>query len=130
MKSASKLKGLIQWNRTYLAIENREETGGDGVVLQKALFLGNNISTLWYHIHSHFDIYETQCNTQGIETHHHVRLQENAVAKKKKKGMQLEGQMKLMMLMTHPQAPQPFTPKAILHAAAQFVVCDDHVSKG
>ena len=102
VKSASKLKGLIQWNKTYLAIENREEAGGNGVALQKAFFLGNNISMLRYHICSHFDVYETRYNTQGIETHHHVRPQKNAVAKKKKKGVQLEGQMMLMMLVTHP----------------------------
>jgi hypothetical protein len=50
-------------------------------------------------------------------------LNANAKGKKKGKQMTLDG------VVLKVDVPKEFTPQRILHAVAQFVVCDDQVSQ-
>ena len=101
-----------------------EAAGEDPIALRKAFFLGNNVSTLRYHIRSHFTIYQERCRKDGIEIHQRA-IPEDTKVTKRGHGEQttLDG------AMVRPRGPQTFTQLAILRAVAQFIVCDDQVSE-
>lgn len=113
----------------YLLTCNRE----DQAFIQKhsmraALMKGNYVSSLRYHIRSHhFDVYQRRCVEAGIEMHHRAVPPELLSPKPAKKtgGTQTTLDAALAKVVV----PKEFSKTTLLRAVAQFVVCDNQVSR-
>jgi hypothetical protein len=95
---------------------------------QRAFLTGHN-STCRYHLRGHWDVYKAACGKASLALHHHAMPRniwealvnrEKAKDNEKKKGQQT-------LSLTKITGPKEFTRGGILHAVAQFVVCDDQV---
>ena len=87
---------------------------------RRAFHVGSN-SLCRQHIRSHYDIYKTRCNEQGLKAHHHAIPQEML-----KKEMRM-GQQTLAEAFQKVLKLKEFSREAVVRAVGQFVVCDDQV---
>jgi hypothetical protein len=90
---------------------------------RKVFHLGSN-SSCCQHICGHYKFYQTKCKELGITEHHYaipcelLDLQSNGLKGK---------QMKIDGLFQKVEKKQEFSRDSVLHAVAEFIVCDDHV---
>jgi hypothetical protein len=107
--------------------EDKELIGKHGK--QKAFLTGGN-SSCCHHVCTHFDIYKQKCTAAGLTVHHHTiprsvwtRILAEKEGRKPKVQQTLDASLKTK------ERPQEFTREGILHAIAQFVVCDNQVCR-
>ena len=86
---------------------------------------GSN-SICQYHAWSHWEIYKEKCSQANLTLHHHAvphDLWAEIMKKPKKKGK--GGQQTLILPKV--VGPKEYIQDDVLHAVAQFMVCDDQV---
>jgi hypothetical protein len=105
-------------NRDNLKINNPEE-------LRKCFFLGGN-STLRQHCRKHYEIYKQKCEAANIPMNHHAIPPKIAEALARSERERSQTTLDSIVI-NRPDAA--FTRDGILHAVAQFVACDDQVSR-
>lgn len=94
------------------------------VGLCKCFLTGGN-STLRQHCRKHYELYKKRCKEAGIPVNYHVIPPK--IAQVQEKGNREKSQTKLDdMLVNRSEA---FTREGTLHSVAQFVACDDQVSR-
>ena len=91
---------------------------------RKAFHVGSN-SSCRQHIRSHYELYREWCLEQEIQEHHHsvprALLKQRDAAKMKGQQQNLDG------IVQKQSRVKEFSRRNVLHAVAEFVVCDDQV---
>lgn len=92
---------------------------------RSAFFTGGN-STCRAHIRSHYNEYKERCKEKDIPENHHA-IPREILKKMEEEKSTGKKQGKIDNIFDKSTAPQEFTREGVLHAVAQFVVCDDQV---
>ena len=105
--------------------EDKELIGKHGK--RKAFLTGGN-SSCHHHVRTHFDIYKQKCTAAGLTVHHHAiphsvwtRILTVKEGRKPKVQQTLDASLKTK------ERPKEFTCEGILHAIAQFIICNNQV---
>jgi hypothetical protein len=94
---------------------------GDG--LQKCFLVGSN-STLCQHYRQHYELYKERCDEANIPVNHRA-----IPPKIVQMGRKDSTQTTLDDRVVNVNWPENFKHKGLLHAMAQFIACNDQVSR-
>ena len=95
----------------------------------RAAFITGRNSTCRYHVRKHYNVYSTRCKEARIAEHHWA-VDRNVweMMQAKATGKTGKTQTKIDAMFGKGSLPKEFTRDGILHAVAQFIICDDQVS--
>ena len=110
------------WELT-MCRESEGRLASDGK-LQKAFLTGGN-STCHTHICQHYDLYKKRCKKKNILENHHALPRSLYKKLEEEKGHISATQPKIVEMLEPAPRPQQFSRDMLLHAEAQFIVCDD-----
>jgi hypothetical protein len=92
---------------------------------RKAFHVGSN-SSCRQHIRSHYELYRERCLKQEIQENHHSVPR--AILKQRDAALKMKGpQQNLDGIVQKQSRVKEFSRRNVLHAVAEFVVCDDQV---
>jgi hypothetical protein len=111
----------IKKRNSQMYRENKLLKGGK----RSAFFTGGN-STCRTHIRGHYDVYEGRCKEKGIPINHHA-IPRDILKQRNEEKENGNKQVKINDILPKSTGPKEFTREGVLHAVAQFVVCDDQV---